>query len=108
MTESTPYPYKYSDGSRRREIVEDLRRLADFLESRPELPTPRHVDVMVFPRHEVPAATDADAVAEVRRIAAHLGVRVNERSGHYTATHMIGHVSYRVIMAANPPEQGGA
>ncbi|MEV0589312.1 hypothetical protein [Nonomuraea sp. NPDC050310] len=106
MTESTPYPYKYSDGSRRREIVEDLRSLADFLESHPELPTPRHVDVMVFPRHEAPA--DADAVAEVRRIAAQLGVRLNERSGHYTATHMIGHVSYRVISATSPPAQGGA
>ena len=66
-------------------MIRGLRELAALLESWPDLPAPYTVDVLVFP----PDGTDAEICAEVDRIAALLGVAVQDATAqraHYTAS----------------------
>jgi hypothetical protein len=58
--------------SHRTTAIAGLRALADFLETRPEVPLGSYVSVNV--QHSVLDGTDAEKIAEVRRIAEVLGV----------------------------------
>jgi hypothetical protein len=86
----------YANQTKRPDVIRGLRELAVLLESCPELPAPYALDVLVFP----PDGTDADICAEVDRIAALLGVAVQDATAqraHYTASKSFGPVNYRAV-----------
>jgi hypothetical protein len=86
----------YADQARRPGVIRGLRELAALLESCPGIPAPYTVNVLVFP----PDGTDSALITEVNRVAALLGVAVQDgtaQHGHYTASKCFGPVSYRVI-----------
>jgi hypothetical protein len=86
----------YADQERRPRVIRGLRELAALLESCLDIPAPYALDVLVFP----PDGTDADICAEVDRIAALLGVAVQDATAqraHYTASKRFGPVSYRAV-----------
>ncbi|MQA86725.1 MAG: hypothetical protein GEV03_19370 [Streptosporangiales bacterium] len=77
-------------------LVAGLRALADFLETRPELPAPLTVDATVF------VSEDADEAmrAEVERVAAQIGSTVDNgcsAHGHYRTSVAFGPVQYRAV-----------
>jgi hypothetical protein len=83
----------------RGKVLTGLRQLADWLEAHPDIPAARwgwdlHVCV------DDPRARDeATGRAEVDRIAAVLGVSVDDRTargGHYTASRTFGLITYQV------------
>jgi hypothetical protein len=86
----------YANQARRPDVIRGLRELAALLESCPDIPAPYTVDVLVFP----PDATDTEICAEVDRIAALLGVIVQDATAqrpHYTASKSFGPVNYRAV-----------
>jgi hypothetical protein len=86
----------YANPARRIDVIRGLRELAALLESCPDIPAPYTLDVLVFP----PDGTDAEICAEVDRIAALLGIAVQDataRHAHYTATKGFGAVRYRAV-----------
>jgi hypothetical protein len=86
----------YAEPERRREMVNGLRELAGLLESCPDIPAPCTLDVLVFP----PRGSDTGICAEIDRIAAILGVTVDDdtaRYGHYTASKRFGPVAYQAV-----------
>lgn len=84
--------------SRREQLTADLRRVADFLDSRPEIPVPLFVDIPVHPQHDASSAPGADALVESERIAAELGCTMKVHGGHYTATRTFGLVTYKAVV----------
>ncbi len=86
----------YANPARRPGVIRGLRQLAALLESCPGIPAPYTLDVLVFP----PDGTDTDICAEVDRIAALLGVAVQDATAqhaHYTASKSFGPVTYRAV-----------
>jgi hypothetical protein len=86
----------YANPGERSELIAGLRELADFLESRLEIPAPRWTDVMVFP----PASRDSEKTAEIDAIAALIGAAVDDQTadhGHYTTSRSFGPVQYRAV-----------
>jgi hypothetical protein len=86
----------YSTPGERSSLIAGLRDLADFLEARPEVPTPRWIDMLVFPPH----GTDDEVKAEIKRIAALIDVSVNDQTaddGHYTAARKFRPVQYEAV-----------
>jgi hypothetical protein len=86
----------YADQARRPGVIRGLRELAALLESCPGIPAPYMVNVLAFP----PDGKDSALFAEVNRVAALLGVTVQDgtaQHGHYTASKSFGPVSYRAI-----------
>jgi len=59
----------YANSAERSDLIAGLRALADFLESRLEIPAPRWTEVMVF----LPASADSEKTAEIDAIAALIG-----------------------------------
>lgn len=83
----------YADHDQRRRLIAGLRSLVTLLETRPEVPTPAFTTLTVFP----PRGTDDAMRAEVDRIAALLGMKIETRSldhGHYCAGRDFGPVRY--------------
>ncbi|MEV0619326.1 hypothetical protein AB0I81_38830 [Nonomuraea sp. NPDC050404] len=111
MTHDTP------DTAHRDRLIADLRGLADFLARNPELPVPRYgpVSVRVHPRYDTNATTEAEALAEVERIAALLGVTTRAEYGQHVACADFGTVAYEAILvtraardrrdSADPPSE---
>jgi hypothetical protein len=83
----------YATSRSRARLIVDLRRFADFLESRADLPAPAYLDVLVFPT----AGTDSAMRAEIDRIATVLGTDTEEDGGHYATGTAVGLISYRVV-----------
>lgn len=86
----------YANPARRPGVIRGLRELAAMLESCPDIPAPYTVNVLVF----LPDGTDSAIFAEVNRVAALLGVPVQDdtvQHAHYTASKSFGPVSYRAI-----------
>ncbi|TYB56818.1 hypothetical protein FXF51_42695 [Nonomuraea sp. PA05] len=84
----------------RSRLIADLRGMADFLDMNPQLPVPRYgsVRVSVHPRYDTDALTEAEALAEVERIAALLGVPIRAKNGHHIACVDFGLVSYEAVL----------
>jgi len=86
----------YANHPERNELIAGLRALADWLESRPEIPAPRWADVMVFPS----TSTDSEMTAEVDEIATLIGADIKDQiadHGHYTTSRDFGPVQYRLV-----------
>ncbi|GAA1630811.1 hypothetical protein GCM10009733_029480 [Nonomuraea maheshkhaliensis] len=85
---------------RRRELIAGLRALAAFLNSNAQLPVPRYgpVRVSVYPLYDTDASTEAEAIAEVERIAALLGTTPTVQHGHHVAGVEFGRVRYQVVL----------
>ena len=86
----------YANAIERSNLISGLRALADFLEGRPEAPTPRWADVMVFPS----SSTNEKNREEVDDIALRIGAAIEDRiadGGHYTASLSFGPVTYHAV-----------
>jgi hypothetical protein len=85
----------YANNAERTALIGGLRALADYLESRPEVPAPSYADVFIFP----PGGTCAETRTEIDAIAARLGTTARQTAGgrHYNATRSFGPVEYRAV-----------
>jgi hypothetical protein len=84
----------YTDTTGRQALIAGLRALADFLESNPGVPAPKHTtDVLVFP----PSASDDEKKREIDVIASRIGSGTETSHGHYTASRRFGPVEYRAV-----------
>ena|SRR5579859_7890359 len=85
----------YATASERQAFISGLRGLADFLEENPEIPTPVHTDVLVFPPH----ATNTEKRLEIDAIAARIGAdtRITSVYKHYVTSRTFGAVEYRAV-----------
>jgi len=86
----------YSDTNQRAQLIAGLRAIANFLESRPEMPAPRTADLMVFPSRD----EDAVMCAEIDKIAALLGTSIDAEDieyGHYGTRLDFGPVTYKAV-----------
>jgi hypothetical protein len=83
----------------RRELIASLRTLAAFLDANPLLPAPRYgpVRVSVHPLYDTDASTEAEAIAEVERIAVLLGTTSTVQHGHHVASVEFGNVRYQAV-----------
>lgn len=89
----------YANSTERTALISGLRRLADYLESSPEVPAPIYSDMLTFP----PNGDWAGMRAEIDAIAARLDVPARlTGGGHYTASRHFGPVEYRAT--AIPPK----
>ena len=85
----------YASTEERTAMIGGLRALADHLESTPEVPAPRFVDIYTFP----PGRACTEMRAEIDAIAELLGSQARETAAgeHYTATRSFGPVEYRAV-----------
>ncbi|MGI5284876.1 hypothetical protein ACQEVF_16265 [Nonomuraea polychroma] len=85
---------------RRRELIASLRALATFLDSHPQLPVPRYglLRVSVHTNYDTDATSEAEAIAEVERIAALLGTTPTVEHGHHIAGAEFGSVRYEAVL----------
>lgn len=80
----------------RSQFVDGLRQLADFLESRTDVPAPRWADVHVFALSH----TDDEMKREIDAIAALIGSQVDDGTAeqlNYTTSRNFGPVQYRAV-----------
>ena len=83
-----------SDSTERAQLINGLRRLADYLESNPQLPAPSCPAVYAFPS----ARGWEERRAEIDATAARMGVLAHlTGGGHYVATRSFGPVEYRAV-----------
>lgn len=92
--------YNMPNEVRRARLIADLHGLADFLEKHPEIPVPKYgpVSVRVHPLYDTDATNEAEAIAEVERIAALLGVTPRVEYGQHVACVDFGAVAYEAIL----------
>lgn len=84
----------YADSTERTALINGLRRMADYLESNPEVPVPAYTDMLTFP----PNGEWAEMRAEIDAIAVRLGVTARKSyGGHYVASRFFGPVEYRAV-----------
>lgn len=87
---SIPIPHETT----RTEVTSGLRQLADYLDAHPDLPVALFGwDLLVGADGD----NDAAKKAELDRIAAVLGVQINDKfadTGHYSAVRSFGPISY--------------
>lgn len=84
----------YADSTERAAFISGLRRLSEYLESNPEIPTPVYTTVHTFP----PAGDWPWMCDEIDAIAAFLGVTTRVTiSGHYVAVRSFGPVEYNAV-----------
>jgi hypothetical protein len=95
----------YQGNSEERErLIAGIRELADFLDQNPDVPAPRHADVLVFPT----PGSNAEMFAEIDAIAQQIGTTAsNARSpaGHYSAVRHFGPVQYRAVTIPNRDDE---
>lgn len=84
----------YANPTERQALVSGFRALADFLESRPEVPAPRYAEVFVFPPRDM---SDADKRGEVDLIASRIGSGIEISGSHYMTSRQFGPVDYRAV-----------
>ena len=86
----------HADAEERSRLITGLRDLADFLETRPEVPAPRWADVFVFPS----STTDDEMKHEIDAVAALIGSSVDDGTAehlNYVTTRNFGPVQYRAV-----------
>src|SRR5450631_630206 len=90
-------PMIYQANSEERErLIAGLRELADFLAQNPEVPVPRHADLLVFPA----PGSNAEMFTEIDVIARQIGATASDAdspAGHYSAGRDFGPVHYRAV-----------
>lgn len=100
---------------RRAQSIAGLRAMADFLEARPDIPGPYMVRVQHSvtdeydpPTFQIVRKTDAEKIAEVRRIAALLGVqaRIYDDGTGISFEYDIAGLATYVVHAALTPAGG--
>lgn len=93
----------YANTIDRERFIAGLRALAEYLESQPNLPTPRHgASVLVFPLH----GTSGEQRAEIDAIAARINAEACEIvNGHYGVSRFFGPIEYRAV-AIDPTANG--
>jgi hypothetical protein len=89
----------------RERFIAGLRALAEYLESKPDVPTPRHgSSVLVFPM----CGTNEEQRAEIDVIATRINANPCEIvSGHYTVSSFFGPVEYRAVAIDRTPDGSG-
>ncbi|WP_017623453.1 hypothetical protein [Nocardiopsis chromatogenes] len=82
------------DEAHRAELADDLRRLADFLETGPAVPVSPYggLDLVYFP-----AGDDTDQAEQVDAVADLLGTEPHYEGAHYVCEKAFGRASYRVV-----------
>jgi hypothetical protein len=84
----------YPSPEQRAGLVAGLRALAEFIESRPDVPAPWSTDVIVVPSN----GSDAERRAEIDAIASRIGAEGHyTHGGHYSASRRFGPVEYRAV-----------
>jgi hypothetical protein len=85
----------YANAIDRERFIAGLRALAEYLESKPNVPAPHHgASVLVFPIH----GTSEEQRAEIDIIAARINAKPCEIvNGHYTVSRFFGPVEYRAV-----------
>ncbi len=85
----------YANATDRERFIAGLRALAEYLESKPEVPAPwGGTSVLVFPPH----GTNEERRAEINVIAARINAEPCEIiSGHYSVSRYFGPVEYRAV-----------
>ena len=85
----------YANTIDRERFIAGLRALAEYLESQPDVPAPRHgASVLVFPLH----GTSKEQRAEIDVIAARINAEPCEIvNGHYGVSRFFGPVEYRAL-----------
>lgn len=85
----------YANTAKRAALIQGLRALADYLETRPDVPAPSYADLYTFP----PDGGCAGMRAEIDSIAERLGTQARETAGgsQYTATRSFGPIEYRAV-----------
>lgn len=85
----------YANANDRSWFITGLRTLAEYLESRPDVPIPwGGTCVHVFP----PSGTNEEQRAEIDVIAARINAEPNEVvSGHYSTSRFFGPIEYRAV-----------
>jgi len=89
-----------ANSEERGRLIAGLRELADFLAQNPDVPIPRHTDVLVFPA----PGSNAEMFAEIDLIAQQIGAMANDAdspAGHYSAGRDFGPVHYRAVAIPN-------
>jgi hypothetical protein len=91
----------YANAIGREQFIAGLRALAEYLESQPDVPAPRHgASVLVFPLH----GTREEQRAEIDIIAARINAEPCEIvSGHYGVSRFFGPVEYRAVAIDRTP-----
>ena len=98
------WPNLVGSSDARDEVIRDLRELADFLETRPEIPVPpRH--------HRIPytvfaAGTDAEKLAQVDYMSTLLGAKVKDETpdgGHCLTGASFGSIEYQFVAIPKKP-----
>ncbi|SRR6266699_528538 len=90
----------HANSEERGRLIAGLRQLADFLGQNPDVPTPRHADVLVFPAH----GTNVEMFAEIDVIAEQIGATASDAdslAGHYSTDRDFGPVHYRAVAIPN-------
>jgi hypothetical protein len=112
MSDEQPTPAK---SDHRTTIIAGLRAIADFLETRPEIPEPDRVDVQysVIDRYDpqnyrIIETTDDEKIAEVRRIAGLLGVEAefSQDGGGVATRYKVADQSIYTVHAKLTPAGG--
>jgi hypothetical protein len=88
----------------RERLIAGLRELADFLAQNPDVPLPRHTDVLVFPAR----GSNAEMFAEIDVIARQIGATASDAdspAGHYSAVRDFGRVHYRAVAIPNRDDE---
>jgi hypothetical protein len=92
-------PFLVGESEDRRTLIGGLRALADFLESRPEMPAPRYsLPVYVFTR-----GNQEQRLAQLDYAATLAGVPRSGSGGRYEVTINFGSLAYSVL--SNPSEE---
>ena len=93
----------YAGTDQRAALIGGLRALADYLESRPEVPAPTYSHAFTLP----PDGTCAETRAEIDSIAARLGVSARDNgAGHYVAARSFGPVECRAVAICKQDHHG--
>jgi hypothetical protein len=95
-----------ANSEERGRLIAGLRELAVFLVQNPDVPVPRHTDVLVFPS----PGSDAEMVAEIDLVAQRIGATASDAdspAGHYSAVRGFGPVHYRAVAIPNRDDKNG-
>jgi len=95
----------YANANDRTRFIAGLRTLAEYLESKPDVPTPSHgASILVFP----PYGRNDEQRAEIDAISTRLNAEPDEIvSGHYGVSRFFGPVEYRAVAIDHAPDGSG-
>lgn len=88
-------------GAGRAAFTAGLRELADYLDANPDVPAPYWAKATFFP-----GGSDADQIAEVDRVATHLGVEPSWRCGtQYVVSRSFGPITFEAVVITEAERQ---